>query len=130
MWRFIGVFFLINFCESFDEFRLPTIIEKEVEITYSFPKEFSFGAATAAYQVSNKSLNYIKHLLLLLKIEGGWQEDGKGPSIWDTLAHDHPELIADHSTGDVGPDSYHFFKKDIQALKEIGVSFHLVSRRA
>jgi hypothetical protein len=44
------------------------LIESEVANIYAFPKNFSIGASTAAYQ-----------------IEGGSDEDGKGPSIWDTL---------------------------------------------
>lgn len=82
----------------------PTLLTREAS-AHSFPKEFSFGASTAAYQ-----------------IEGAWDTDGKGPSIWDKLTHEHPELIADHSTGDVGADSYHFYKQDVAALKQVGVS--------
>lgn len=71
-----------------------------------FPDNFKFGAATAAYQ-----------------IEGGWNASGKGPSIWDTLTHNHPELIVDKSNCDVGADSYHFYKDDVKLIKELGVSF-------
>ncbi|XP_065364707.1 myrosinase 1-like [Calliphora vicina] len=75
-----------------------------------FPSNFKFGASTAAYQ-----------------IEGGWNEDGRGPSIWDTFTHQHPEMIDDHSTGDEGPDSYHKFDKDLEALKELKVHFYRFS---
>ncbi len=55
-----------------------------------FPRGFIFGAATAAYQ-----------------IEGGWNEEGRGLSIWDTYSHtpgkiengDTGDVAADHSTG-------------------------------
>jgi beta-glucosidase len=84
------------------------LIESEVKNVFAFPKNFSFGASTAAYQ-----------------IEGGFDADGKGPSIWDTLVHDHPEMIADGTSGDIGDDSYHHFMDDVNALKEVGVSFIL-----
>jgi hypothetical protein len=70
-----------------------------------FPKEFKFGAATASYQ-----------------IEGGWNEDGKTPSIWDTVTQTMPGYIFDNSTGNVAADSYHMVDKDIEALENIGVS--------
>uniref|UniRef100_A0A1Q3FP67 Putative beta-glucosidase lactase phlorizinhydrolase n=1 Tax=Culex tarsalis TaxID=7177 RepID=A0A1Q3FP67_CULTA len=75
-----------------------------------FPEWFAFGAATAAYQ-----------------IEGGWNEDGRGPSVWDTLTHDHPELVVDRENGDVAADSYHRFQEDIKALKQVGFHFYRFS---
>lgn len=70
-----------------------------------FPSGFLFGAATAAFQV-----------------EGAWNADGKGPSIWDELMHERPDLFAGNISADVGADSYHQFDQDIAALRETGVS--------
>jgi hypothetical protein len=72
--------------------------------SYEFPDDFKIGAASASYQ-----------------IEGGWNLDGKSPSIWDTLVHTRPELITDRSNADVGADSYHLYKEDVKALKNAGV---------
>ncbi|CAN6692630.1 unnamed protein product [Malus baccata var. baccata] len=63
---------------------------------------FVFGAASAAYQV-----------------EGAWNEDGRGPSIWDTFTHNHPEKITDRSNGDVAIDQYHLYKKDVAIMKDM-----------
>lgn len=76
--------------------------------TRQFPDDFLFGAASAAYQ-----------------IEGGWNADGKGPSIWDEYTHSHPEKIKDHQNGDVGPNSYEYFMDDIAAVKSLGVRHFL-----
>jgi hypothetical protein len=46
---------------------------------------------------------------------------GKGVSIWDTYVHTRPFII-DGTTGDIAADSYHQYKQDIKALKELGVS--------
>ncbi|GAB4828116.1 hypothetical protein Ancab_035031, partial [Ancistrocladus abbreviatus] len=69
-----------------------------------FPKEFLFGAGSAAYQY-----------------EGAAFEDGRKASIWDTFTHEHPEKIVDHSTGDVADDFYHRFKVDVKLMKEVGL---------
>lgn len=107
MLRYILITFIL-FNELHASTNRAVLIESETfsrKTFHAFPKTFSFGAATAAYQ-----------------IEGGFNLDGKGPSIWDTMTHNHPEMIADHSTADIGPDSYHFYKKDVEALKLVGVN--------
>ena len=72
-----------------------------------FPKNFIFGAATAAYQ-----------------IEGGRGEDGKGESIWDTFC-DIKGNIDRNETGEVACDHYHKFREDVAKMKEM----HLDSYR-
>lgn len=66
-----------------------------------FNKDFIFGTSTAAYQ-----------------IEGGWNEDGKGLSIWDVFSHTKGK-IRDGSTGDVTCDTYHDFQTDIEMMSSL-----------
>jgi beta-glucosidase len=67
-----------------------------------FPEGFFWGTATSSYQ-----------------IEGAWNEDGKGLSIWDTFAHT-PGNMRNNDTGDVANDHYHRYKEDVQLMKSIG----------
>lgn len=66
----------------------------------SFPENFVWGAATAAYQV-----------------EGAVQEDGRGLSIWDTFSHT-PGKTRNGDTGDIACDSYHRWAEDVALLKD------------
>lgn len=68
-----------------------------------FPQGFEWGTATASYQ-----------------IEGAWQEDGRGESIWDRFSHT-PGKIADGTNGDVACDFYHRYEEDIALLKQMGI---------
>ena len=68
-----------------------------------FPKDFAWGAATAAYQ-----------------IEGATREDGRGMSIWDTYCR-RPGAIWEKQTGDVACDHYHRWREDVALMKEIGL---------
>jgi beta-glucosidase len=75
----------------------------------TFPKDFRWGCATAAYQ-----------------IEGAVNEDGRGKSIWDVFAHT-PGKVANGDTGDIACDSYHRYKEDVALLKNLGVSAYRFS---
>jgi beta-glucosidase len=74
-----------------------------------FPDGFYWGVATASYQV-----------------EGAWDEDGKGESIWDRYAHT-PGNIANDDNGDVANDHYHRYKEDVALMKEIGATAYRFS---
>ena len=74
-----------------------------------FPNHFTWGAATAAFQ-----------------IEGAWREGGKGPSIWDAFSHIPGKVFQDHN-GDTACDHYHRFRDDIALLSELGVQAYRFS---
>jgi beta-glucosidase len=75
----------------------------------AFPKEFVWGCAASSYQV-----------------EGAWNEDGKGPSIWDTFVHT-PGHIHNRETGDVAVDHYHRYKEDVALMKQLGLDAYRFS---
>jgi beta-glucosidase len=75
----------------------------------TFPSDFLWGAATAAYQV-----------------EGAWNEDGKGESIWDRFSHT-PGKIRDGDTGDAACDHYHRYRDDIALMRQLGLKAYRFS---
>ena len=74
-----------------------------------FPEGFVWGAATAAYQ-----------------IEGAWNEDGKGESIWDRFSHTSYRIY-NGDTGDVACDHYHRMPEDIGLMEKLGLKSYRFS---
>ncbi len=73
----------------------------------AFRKDFMWGAASAAYQV-----------------EGAYDEDGKGPGIWDALSKGH---VIYNENGNRACDHYHHYKEDVALMKEIGLKSYRFS---
>src|SRR5512142_1600085 len=67
-----------------------------------FPKDFAWGVATASYQV-----------------EGAANEDGRGPSVWDTFTR-KKGVIFEGNTGETACDHYHHYKEDVALMKALG----------
>lgn len=69
----------------------------------TFPHDFIWGAATAAHQ-----------------IEGAWDEDGKGESIWDRFGHT-PGKVLNGENGDVACDHYHRWQDDLDLMAALNL---------
>jgi beta-glucosidase len=77
---------------------------KEINDVFSardFGPDFIWGVATAAAQ-----------------IEGAWDFDGKGESIWDHFAH-HGNHIADKSNGDISCNFYQKYPEDLALVQSM-----------
>ena len=74
-----------------------------------FPQDFSWGAATAAYQ-----------------IEGAVHAGGRGPSIWDTFSHT-PGRTARGDTGDVAIEHFHRWRDDVALMADLGLQSYRFS---
>src|SRR5215470_829081 len=86
-------------------------VVREVAMSFDrkFPDGFAWGVGTSSYQV-----------------EGAWDEDGKGISIWDTFTHT-PGKIRNDDNGDVANDHYHRYREDVALLKSIGATAYRFS---
>jgi len=78
--------------------------------TLAFPPGFIWGAAASAYQ-----------------IEGGWNADGKGESIWDRFVHARPSPIWNGDTGDVTCDHYHRYRQDVALMRSLNLNSYRFS---
>ncbi|MBB3112057.1 beta-glucosidase [Paenibacillus phyllosphaerae] len=74
-----------------------------------FPKDFVWGAATASFQV-----------------EGAYQEDGRGMSIWDTFSRT-PGKVYQGDNGDVACDMYHLYPQDVKQMADLGIKSYRFS---
>lgn len=74
-----------------------------------FPESFLWGAASAAYQV-----------------EGAWDEEGRGLSVWDHFAHQPGKTYQGH-TGDTACDHYNRYREDVGLMKTLGLKAYRFS---
>ncbi|WP_286928011.1 MULTISPECIES: GH1 family beta-glucosidase [Aeromicrobium] len=74
-----------------------------------FDPGFVWGVATSAYQ-----------------IEGATNEDGRGPSIWDTFAASPGRTFEGH-TGEVAVDHYHRWPEDVALVRDLGLGAYRFS---
>src|SRR5690625_4426415 len=74
-----------------------------------FPKDMKWGSATASYQ-----------------IEGAANEDGRGPSIWDTFSKT-PGKVINGDNGDRACGSYYKYEEDVELLEDLGVDIYRFS---
>jgi beta-glucosidase len=68
-----------------------------------FPKAFLWGTAASAYQ-----------------IEGAYNVDGKGESIWDRFTRWESHIL-NGDNGDVACDHYHRYREDVALIRSLGI---------
>ncbi|HXX14960.1 MAG TPA: family 1 glycosylhydrolase [Candidatus Eremiobacteraceae bacterium] len=89
--------------------QIPGAVSGSVVQQARFPDGFLWGAATAAYQV-----------------EGAWNADGKGESIWDKFTHTVGK-VKGGTTGDVACDEYHLYPQDMALAKRLNLKTYRFS---
>jgi beta-glucosidase len=68
-----------------------------------FGKDFKWGVSTAAYQ-----------------IEGGWNEDGKGKSVWDIFSNTKGKTFGGQN-GNIACDFYHRYTHDLAIMRQLNI---------
>ncbi|MEV0612694.1 GH1 family beta-glucosidase [Nonomuraea sp. NPDC050404] len=86
-----------------------TTQEEQTRAGLRFPTGFTWGSATSAYQ-----------------IEGAVEEDGRGPSIWDTFVKKPGRVLNGHNA-DVAIDHYHRYRDDVAIMADLGLSAYRFS---
>ncbi|CAO2636694.1 Lactase/phlorizin hydrolase [Lemmus lemmus] len=84
--------------------------ERDLFYHGTFRDDFLWGVSSSAYQ-----------------IEGGWDADGKGPSIWDNFTHSTGNTVKNNATGDIACDSYNQLEADLNILRALKVKSYRFS---
>ncbi|XP_062389587.1 lactase/phlorizin hydrolase-like [Sardina pilchardus] len=92
-----------------EKFSHQTKFQRKLYHYGTFPEGFQWGVSSSAYQ-----------------IEGAWNTDGKGSSVWDTFTQ-KPGNIPNNETGNVACDSYNKVEEDLYMLRALGVKSYRFS---
>ncbi|XP_004403603.1 PREDICTED: lactase-phlorizin hydrolase [Odobenus rosmarus divergens] len=84
--------------------------ERDLFYHGTFRDDFLWGVSSSAYQ-----------------IEGAWDAEGKGPSIWDNFTHTPGSSVKDNTTGDIACDSYNQLDADLNMLRALKVKAYRFS---
>ncbi|TRY92814.1 hypothetical protein DNTS_024880, partial [Danionella cerebrum] len=92
-----------------EKFSPQTKFERQFYHYGTFSEGFQWGVSSSAYQV-----------------EGAWNTDGKGPSVWDTFSQ-KPGNIPNNANGDIACDSYNKLDEDLHMLRALKVKSYRLS---
>ncbi|KAM6175050.1 lactase/phlorizin hydrolase [Erethizon dorsatum] len=93
-----------------EKFSNQSKFERDLFYHGTFRDDFLWGVSSSAYQ-----------------IEGAWDADGKGPSIWDNFTHTPGNGVKDNATGDIACDSYNNLDADLNVLRALKVKAYRFS---
>uniref|UniRef100_A0A667YSV0 beta-glucosidase n=1 Tax=Myripristis murdjan TaxID=586833 RepID=A0A667YSV0_9TELE len=105
----IGSILRLGAFEDFSTTSLQTNFQRKLYHYGTFSQGFHWGVSSSAYQ-----------------IEGGWNIDGKGPSIWDKFTQ-KPGNIPGSANGNVACDSYSRLEEDLYMLRALRVKSYRFS---